>query len=272
MLCAKCSKYNPADASFCEGCGAKLELVCPTCKAPASPGSRFCKKCGTAIGPAKAAASTTVSSTKSQIIVATDGAASEAIDGARKTVTALYAVLTGTTQLMEELDPEEAYAIINPALQLMIDAVHQYDGYVVHTFGDDFIALFGAPVAHEDHPQRAVHAALAARDDLGRRGEELRRRGGAGLELRIRIHTGEVVMRSVLTGGHTEYFLIGHAINVVMRMRGVALADAIVVSAETRWLVEGYFELRGLGLTELKGIAEPIEMFEVVAAGPLTNI
>jgi class 3 adenylate cyclase len=270
MLCPKCSNYNPADASFCEGCGAKLELLCPTCKAPASPGSLFCKKCGTAIGPAKAAASTTVSSTKSQIIVATDGAASEAIDGARKTVTALYAVLTSTTKLMEELDPERS--LRDPALQLMIDAVHQYDGYVVHTFGDDFIALFGAPVAHEDHPQRAVHAALAARDDLGRRGEELRLRGRAGLELRIRIHTGEVVMRSVLTGGHTEYFLIGHAINVVMRMRGVALADAIVVSAETRRLVEGYFELRGLGLTELKGIAEPIEMFEVVAAGPLTNM
>jgi len=96
---------------------------------------------------------------------------------------------------------------------------------------------------------------------------------GAGLELRIRIHTGEGVMRSVLAGGYTEYFLIGHAINVVMRMRGgVALADAIVVSAETRRLVEGYFEWRGLGLTELKGIAEPMEMFEVVAAGPLTNI
>ncbi len=180
MLCAKCSNYNPAEASFCVGCGAKLELDCPTCKAPASAGSRFCKECGAANGPAKAAASTTVSSTKSQIIVATDGAASEAIDGARKTVTALYAVLTGTTKLMEELDPEEAYAIINPALQLMIDAVHQYDGYVVDTFGDDFIALFGAPVAHEDHPQRAVHAALAARDNLGRRGEELRLRGGVG--------------------------------------------------------------------------------------------
>jgi hypothetical protein len=88
-------------------------------------GARFCKKCGTAIGPKKAAASTTVSSTKSQIIVAADGAASEANEGERKAVTALYAVLTGTTKLMEELDPEEAYAIINPALRLMIDAVHQ---------------------------------------------------------------------------------------------------------------------------------------------------
>ena len=92
------------------------------------------------------------------------------------------------------------------------------------------------------------------------------------MKLRIRIRTGEVVKRVVLTGGNTGYFPIGHASNVVMRMREVALADAIVVSAETQRLVEGYFELRGLGLTELKGIAEPIEVFEVVAAGPLTNI
>jgi adenylate cyclase len=179
-------------------------------------------------------------------------------------VTALYAVLTGTTKLMEELEPEVAYAMIEPAFQLMIDAVHRYDGHVVHTMGDDFIAVFGAPVAHEDHPQRAVHAALAARDDLRRRSEELRRRGGAGFELRISIDTGEVVMQSVLTRGHTEYVPIGHPINVVSRMRRVA-ADRIVISAETRRLVERYFELRGLGLTELGGTTEPIEVYEVVA-------
>src|ERR1700737_1230319 len=100
---------------------------------------------------------------------------------------------------MRDLDPEEARAIIDPALKLMIDAVHQYDGYVVQSTGDGIFALFGAPVAHEDHPQRAVHAALAARDDLRRRGEDLQR-GCASVEVRIGINTGEVVMRSVQTG------------------------------------------------------------------------
>src|ERR1700732_1954557 len=101
MRCPSCNYDNPADALFCEGCGAKLEMICPACKASVSPGARFCKKCGTAIGPTKATGSTTVASAKSQIIVAADGGASEAIEGERKTVTALFADIKGSTELME---------------------------------------------------------------------------------------------------------------------------------------------------------------------------
>src|SRR5690348_469397 len=114
MRCPSCNYDNPADATFCEGCGTKLEFICPACKASVSPGARFCKKCGTAIGPAKAAASTAVSSPKSQITVAADGPASEALEGERKTVTALFADIKGSMELMEDLDPEEARAIIDP--------------------------------------------------------------------------------------------------------------------------------------------------------------
>ena len=188
-----------------------------------------------------------VSSPKSQIIVAADGAASEALEGERKTVTALFADIKGSTELMRDLDPEEARAIIDPALKLMIDAVHRYDGYVVQSTGDGIFALFGAPVAHEDHPQRALHAALATRDELRRRGEDLRMQGHAGVEVRIGINTGEVVMRMVQTGGHTEYSPVGHAINLAPRMQSVAPSGGIVVSEETRRLVEGYFELRAWG-------------------------
>jgi predicted ATPase/class 3 adenylate cyclase len=193
------------------------------------------------------------------------------IDGERKTLTALFADIKGSTELMEGLDPEEARAIIDPALKLMIDAVRRYDGYVVQSTGDGIFALFGAPVAHEDHPQRAVHAAIAARDDLRRRGDDLRKSGRAGVEVRIGINTGEVVMRSVQTGDHTEYSPIGHVINVASRMQSVAPADGIVVSEETRRLVEGYFELRALGPTALKGIAGPIDVYEVVATGALRS-
>jgi class 3 adenylate cyclase len=269
MLCTKCNNDNPDDASFCEGCGAKLELVCPTCKTPASPGARFCKKCGTALAATHPDSHPT-SPSESRIRVTADASpAPEAIDGERKTVTALFADIKGSTELMEDLDPEEARAIIDPALKLMIDAVHQYDGYVVQSTGDGIFALFGAPVAHEDHPQRAVHAAVAARDDLHHRGEDLRRRGRAGVEVRIGINTGEVVMRSVQTGGHTEYSPVGHVINLASRMQSAAQPDGIVVSEDTRRLVEGYFELRALGPTELKGIGAPIEVYEVVATGAL---
>jgi Adenylate and Guanylate cyclase catalytic domain len=110
-------------------------------------------------------------------------------EGERKTVTALFADIKGSTELMRDLDPEDARAIIDPALRLMIDAAHRYDGYVVQSTGDGIFALFGAPVAHEDHPQRALHAAIAMRDELGRGGEELRRQGQPGVEVRIGINT-----------------------------------------------------------------------------------
>src|ERR1700722_8388110 len=166
MLCAKCSNDNPGDASFCEGCGAKLELACPICKTMASPGARFCKKCGTALTATRPDSRPAVPSEPPIRDTVAAGFASDAIEGERKTVTALFADIKGSTELMRDLDPEEARALIDPALKVMIDAVHRFDGYVVQSTGDGIFALFGAPVAHEDHPQRAVHAALATRDEL----------------------------------------------------------------------------------------------------------
>jgi len=132
------------------------------------------------------------------------------VEGERKTVTALFADIKGSTELMRDLDPEEARNIVDPALKLMIDAVHRYDGYVVQSTGDGIFALFGAPLAHEDHPQRALHAAIAMRDELRRRGEDLKRQGQPGVEVRIGVNTGEMVLRMVHTGGHTEYTPVGH--------------------------------------------------------------
>jgi class 3 adenylate cyclase/tetratricopeptide (TPR) repeat protein len=269
MRCPSCNHDNPDDASFCEECGAKLELICPACKASVSPGARFCKKCGTAIGPTKAAASTTVSSPKSQILVAADGAASEAIDGERKTVTALFADIKGSTELMEELDPEEARAIIDPALKLMIEAVRRYEGYVVQSTGDGIFALFGAPAAYEDHPQRALYAALQMQQQLREHGQHLAAQGGSALEARVGINTGEVVVRTVETGGKVEYTPIGHTANLASRLQTLAPAGAIVVSEHTRKLVEGYFELRALGPMQVRGISEPINVYEVTGLGPL---
>src|ERR1700756_2659954 len=205
MRCPSCNHDNPVDASFCEECGAKLELICPACKASVSPGARFCKKCGAAVGPTKAAASTTVSSPKSQILVAADAAASEGIDGERKTVTALFADIKGSTELMEDLDPEEARSIIDPAIKLMIEAVRRYDGYVVQSTGDGIFALFGAPVAHEDHPQRALYAALRLQEELKRYSAKVLAEGGTPIQGRVGINTGEVVVRSIQTGADTRF-------------------------------------------------------------------
>jgi class 3 adenylate cyclase/ribosomal protein L40E len=269
MLCPKCHRDNPADASFCEECGAKLELICPACKASVSPGASFCKKCGTAIGSAKADTSPTISSTKSQIRVAVDGGVSEAIDGERKTVTALFADIKGSTELMRDLDPEEARAIVDPVLQLMMAAVHRYGGYVAQSTGDGIFALFGAPLAHEDHPQRALHAALAMQEDLHRYADRLCAEGKIPVEARVGVNTGEVVVRTIETGGHTKYTPVGHVTNLAARMQTAAPAGSIAASEATQRLCEGYFEFCALGPTAVKGLNAPVEVYEVMRAGPL---
>jgi len=270
MLCAKCNKDNPADASFCEGCGAKLQLICSACKASVSPGAQYCKKCGTSLGSTKDDDSATVSSTKSQIRVAADGGASEAPDGERKTVTALFADIKGSTELMEDLDPEEARTIIDPALKLMIDAVRRYDGYVVQSTRDGIFALFGAPVAHEDHPQRSLYAALRMQEELRRYSEKVVAGGGIPIEARVGVNTGEVVVRSITTGaGQTEYTPIGHTTNLAARMQAVAPTGSIAISEQTRKFVDGYFALKALGPTRVKGVSEPTNIYEVTGFGAL---
>src|SRR5712691_10544644 len=271
MLCINCGGDNPADAAFCEQCGRRLEFLCPACKASVNPGARFCKKCGASLSAGQAPPELIVakSTPAVDIPVSAQSAITDIVEGERKTVTALFADIKDSTEMMRDLDPEEARAIVDPALKLMIDATHRYDGYVVQSTGDGIFALFGAPVAHEDHPQRALHTALAMRDALRRSGEELKKQDRSGVEVRIGINTGEVVLRMVHTGGHTEYTPVGHAANLAARMQSVAPAGGIVISEDTRRLVEGYFELRELGPTEVKGIEEPINVYEVIGVGPL---
>jgi len=193
----------------------------------------------------------------------------DTIDGERKTVTALFADLKGSTALMEELDPEEARAIIDPALRIMIDAVKRYDGYVVQSTGDGIFALFGAPAAYEDHPQRGLYAALQMQRELREHGERRAASGHAALEARVGVNTGEVVVRIVETGGRAEYTPIGHTTNLASRLQTIAPAGSIAVSDRTRRLIEGYFETRALGPTAVRGISEAIEVYEVTGLGAL---
>src|SRR6516225_1101342 len=266
MRCSKCGADNREAARFCDGCGAQLPVQCPSCAILVRAGARFCDSCGAAL-PGSPPRIVTPPEGAATIQVHTDGVVPDTIEGERKTITALFADIKGSTELMRELDPEKARAIIDPVLQLMIDAVHRYDGYVVQSAGDGIFALFGAPVAHEDHPQRAVHAAIAMRDALRRR--DVDQPGQPAVEVRIGINTGEVVLRLVHTDGHTEYAPVGHAANLAARMQSAAAADGIIISEDTQHLVEGYFQLRELGPTEVKGVAEPINVYEVTGTGPL---
>jgi class 3 adenylate cyclase len=199
MRCSRCRCKNPADNNFCARCGNPLARLCAKCGAENAPASNFCGKCGASLAKQESAASGIAAARKSAADIRVV-AETSALEGERKTVTALFADIKGSTELMEDLDPEEARAIIDPALKLMIDAVHRYDGYVVQSTGDGIFALFGAPVAHEDHPQRALYAALRLQEELARYSARLREGGDLPIEGRVGVNTGEVVVRSITTG------------------------------------------------------------------------
>jgi class 3 adenylate cyclase len=268
MRCSSCSTDNPPGMKFCGNCGRALKNRCAQCGFENQPQFKFCGECGAPLG-ASATATTAKQSSASPIRVA-ETPAPENVEGERKTVTALFADIKGSTELMEDLDPEEARAIIDPALKLMIDAVQRYDGYVVQSTGDGIFAIFGAPVAHEDHPQRALYAALRMQEELKRYSDRIRQEGRLPLQARVGANTGEVVVRTIATGGaKTEYTPIGHTANLASRMQALAPIGSIAVTETTRGLCEGYFLLKSLGPTRVKGLGEPVNVYEVTGLGPL---
>jgi class 3 adenylate cyclase len=191
-------------------------------------------------------------------------------DGERKTITALFADIKGSMALIEDLDPEEARALVDPALTLMMDAVHRYEGYVAQSTGDGIFAFFGAPIAHEDHPQRALYAALRMQEDIKRYAERLRLEKGRNVEVRVGVNTGDVVLRSIRKDDlRTEYTPISHSTSLASRLEGLASGGSIVVSEHTYKLTEGYFEFRPLGAARVKGVSEPVPIYEVLGVGPL---
>ena len=152
----------------------------------------------------------------------------------------------------------------------MMDAVHRYEGYVAQSTGDGIFALFGAPIAHEDHTQRALLASLKMQEDIKRYAAKLREKGSAPIEIRVGLNTGEMVVRSVKTGEHrTEYTPIGHSTSLAARMQALAPTGSIAVSEHTQKLVEGYFEFKPLGPTRVKGVSEPVNVYELIGLGPL---
>jgi class 3 adenylate cyclase/predicted ATPase len=268
MRCSNCNTENPSGKKFCGDCGAALANLCPKCGADNPYGKRFCGECGAPLGAPAAAASVKKSNDPPIRVAETPDA--ESLEGERKTVAALFADIKGSMDLIEDIDPEEARAIVDPALKLMMDAVHRFDGYIVQSTGDGVFALFGAPVAHEDHPQRSLYAALRMQDEVKRYAEKLRAEKGVNLQVRVGANTGEVVVRSIKTGeGHVEYTPIGHSTSLASRLQALASPGSIAISETVRKLAEGYFALKPLGPARIKGVSEAVNVYEVTGLGPL---
>ena len=270
MRCAKCGSDNRDGRKFCSKCGAALARQCPLCGASNEPGEDFCGECGAALAANTAPAATRSTQATPEIRITPERQASESIDGERKTVTALFADIKGSMELMEDLDPEEARAVIDPALKLMMEAVHRYGGYIVQSTGDGIFALFGAPVAHEDHPQRALYAALRMQEEMRRYSARMREAGNLPIEARVGVNTGEVVVRSIQTDeAHTEYTPIGHSTGLAARMQTLAPTGSIAMTDATRRLCEGYFTFRALGPARIRGVSDAVDVYEMTGLGPL---
>src|SRR5215831_16361248 len=189
-----------------------------------------------------------------------------ALEGARKQVTVLFADLKGSTELIAGLDPEAARRLLDPALHLMMDAVHRYEGTVNQVLGDGIMALFGAPVAHEDHAVRACYAALAMQAAMQRYAEEVRRTQGLTVQMRVGLNSGEVVVRAIGNDLHMDYSAVGQTTHFAARMEQLATPGSILLTAATLRLVEGLVRVSALGPVPVKGVTEPVEVFELRGA------
>jgi class 3 adenylate cyclase/tetratricopeptide (TPR) repeat protein len=194
-------------------------------------------------------------------------ATKESIEGERKQVTVLFADIKGSTELIADQDPEEADRLLNPVIDRMMEAVHRYEGTVTRVMGDGIMALFGAPIALEDHAVRACFAALVMQEAMGHHGEEVRREQGLTVHIRVGLHSGEVVVRSIGNDLYMEYTAVGQSAHVAARMEQLADPGSVFISADTLQLAEGYVEVRDLGKIPVKGLAEPIEVYELTGAG-----
>jgi len=190
------------------------------------------------------------------------------LEGERKQVTVLFADLKGSMELLADRDPEEARKLLDPVLQRMMEAVHHYEGTVNQVMGDGIMALFGAPVAHEDHAVRACYAALRMQASVKRHAADLRRLEGIPLRIRVGLNSGEVVVRSIGNDLHMDYTAVGQTTHLAARMEQLAAPESIVIAPATLALVEGFVQVTPLGPVPVKGLADPVEIYEVTGPGP----
>jgi predicted ATPase/class 3 adenylate cyclase len=190
-----------------------------------------------------------------------------ALEGERKQVTVLFADLKGSMELLADRDPEEARQLLDPVLERMIEAVHRYEGTVNQVMGDGIMALFGAPIAHEDHAVRACYAALRKQETVTRYGDELQRSHGVPVQIRVGLHSGAVVVRAIDSSLHMDYTAVGQTTHLAARMEQMAKPGSVLTTGETLRLTEGFVQVKALGPVLVKGLADPVEVFELVGAG-----
>src|SRR5499425_2199049 len=270
MHCPRCRCENADASRFCTQCGARLVRQCGSCGADLVEGVRFCGQCGLAVDtprptqPRFASPEAYTPRHLAEKILT----ARPAIEGERKQLTVLFADLKSSMELMADRDPEQTRKLLDPVLEHMMNAVHHYEGTVNQVMGDGIMAVFGAPLAHEDHAVRACFAALRMQEAVRRYADEVRRAEGIPIQIRVGLNSGEVVVRSIGSDLHMDYTAVGQTTHLAARMEQMAMAGSILLSADALRLAEGFVEVKPLGPVNVKGLREPIEVYEVMGADP----
>jgi class 3 adenylate cyclase/tetratricopeptide (TPR) repeat protein len=270
MKCARCQAQNQVGARFCEDCGARLEQACPSCGQPITAGKKFCRSCGASLPPDSGQSASPASYTPKHLaerILTSKGA----LEGERKLVTVLFADMKGSMELLADRDPEEARKILDPVLEQMMEAVHRYEGTVNQVMGDGIMALFGAPLAHEDHAVRACYAALRMQESVKKCAEGVWRSEGVRIQIRVGLNSGAVVVRSIGSDLYMDYTAVGQTTHLAARMEQMAEPSAILLTPDTLQLAEGFVRVQSLGAVAVKGLPTPIEIFGLTGASPVRS-
>jgi class 3 adenylate cyclase/tetratricopeptide (TPR) repeat protein len=270
--CASCGHENPDTARFCGGCGGPLasEVACPACHAENPRANRFCHECGHALATAGArAAQRQPRDYTPRHLVDKILKSKSAMEGERKRVTVLFADIAGSLELAEAVDPEEWHGVLDRFFAIIAEGVHRFEGTINQYTGDGIMALFGAPIAHEDHAQRACYAALQLRDELQEYAREVKRRHALNLSVRMGLNSGEVVVGKIGDDLRMDYTAQGPTVGLASRMEQLSSPDTIYLSPATAALVGGYFDLQDLGAFNVRGIAEPVVVHQLMSAGTL---
>ncbi len=275
MQCPKCQFENPEGIQYCGGCGAKLELACPKCNFSNPPHFKFCGGCGHDLSRSAEPVARDLSYDEKLDKIQrylprglTEKILSQRdkIEGERKTVTVMFCDMVGFTPLVEELGPEEAYSMMDEVYEVLIHKVHDYEGTVNEMTGDGIMALFGAPIALEDAPQRAIRSAYAIHREIVAFSEKIRRerRSLPPLRMRVGIHTGPVIVGTLGNNLRVEFKAVGDTVNLASRMEELASPGATYVTDETFRLTEGLFVFEFIGKMEVKGKQEPVKTYQVI--------
>jgi class 3 adenylate cyclase/tetratricopeptide (TPR) repeat protein len=274
MKCPRCQHDNREGRRFCSKCGGALALRCASCGFLNEPGDEFCGGCGASLVPAGSSVAPKFTSPETYTpkhLAEKILTSKAALEGERKQVTVLFADLKGSMELLADRDPEEARRLLDPVLHHMMEAVHHYEGTVNQVMGDGIMALFGAPLAHEDHAVRACYAALRMQQAVRRQAQEARRVRGIEPQIRVGLHSGEVVVRSIGSDLHMDYTAVGQTTHLAARMEQLAPPSSIRITSETARLVEGYVELSELGPVPVKGLPDPVDVYELTGAAAVRS-